>query len=201
MTFLASYPLTRQDLKGRKIIQYMIFFTMLFNGGVIPTFLVVRALGMVDSLWALIIPGAVSAYNIFVLRNFIQGIPESLMEAARIEGAGEFYILMRIIVPLSTPVIAVLGLLYGVGHWNSWFSCIIYINSTQHYVLQALLRQILFSMGSNNYFGYDPDLAAASMPVIVQMCVVVIATAPILCLYPFLQGYFVKGVTLGAVKG
>lgn len=201
MTFLAAYPLTRRDLKGRTIIQYMIFITMLFSGGIIPTYLIVRSLGMVDTLWALFIPNIVSAYNIFVLRNFLQSIPESLLEAARIDSAGEFYILMRIIIPLSKPVLAVLGLLYGVGHWNAWFNCIIYINNTKLYTLQALLRQILFTMGSNNYFGYDPELAAASMPEIVQMCVVVVATVPILCVYPFLQKYFVKGVTIGAVKG
>ena len=201
MTFLAAYPLTRRDLRGRKVIQYMIFFTMLFNGGIVPTYLIVRAVGLVDSLWALIVPTAVSTYNIFVMRNFIDTIPENLFEAARIDGAGEFYILFQIVVPLSKAAMAVLGLMYAVGHWNSWFNCIIYINDTQKYTLSPILRQILFTMGSNNYYGYDPDLAAASMPVISQMCVVVVATAPILSIYPFLQKYFIKGVMLGAVKG
>ena len=201
MTFLAAYPLTRKDLRGRRFIQYMIFFTMLFNGGIIPTYLVVRGVGLIDSLWALIIPSAVSTYNIFVMRNFIESISENLFEAARIDGAGEFFILVRIVVPLSKAAMAVLGLMYAVGHWNSWFNCIIYINDTQKYTLSPILRQILFTMGSNNYYGYDPDLQAASMPVIVQMCVVVVATVPILCVYPFLQKYFIKGVMLGAVKG
>lgn len=201
MTFLAAYPLTRRDLKGRKIIQYMIFLTMLFGGGIIPTYLVVRGCGMVNTLWSLIIPNALSAYNIFVLRNFLQSLPESLLEAARIDSAGEAYILTRIVIPLSKPVLAVLALLYGVGHWNSWFDCIIYINNTRLYTLQPILREVLFSMGVSNYFGYDAELTETFMPAIVKMCCVVVAVVPVLCVYPFLQKYFVKGVTLGAVKG
>lgn len=201
MTFLAAYPLTQQDLRGRKLIQYMIFFTMLFSGGMIPMYLLVKELGMIDSLWALIIPGAISTYNVFVMRNFIQSLPESLSESARIDGANEFTILWRIIVPLSKPAMAVLGLMYGVAHWNSWFNCIIYISTTDKYTLQPVLRQILFSLGATNYFGYDPQVTETAMPAIVSMSVVIVATLPILCVYPFLQKYFIKGVMLGAVKG
>jgi putative aldouronate transport system permease protein len=200
-SFLISYPLNKKDLKGRSVIQYLIFFTMLFSGGMIPKFLVVKSVGLLDSLWALIIPGAVSTYNVFVLRNFISTIPESLSESARIDGAGEFYILWRIIVPLSKPALAVLGLMYGVGHWNSWFDCIIYINTTAKYTLQPILRQILFAMGSLQFFAYDPDLAAGAMPEVVKMAVIMVATVPILCVYPFLQKYFIKGIMLGSVKG
>jgi putative aldouronate transport system permease protein len=156
---------------------------------------------MLDSLSALIIPVAVSTYNVFVMRNFISSLPESLPESARIDGANEFQILLRIIVPLSKPAMAVLGLMYAVGHWNSWFSCLIYISSTDKYTLQPILRQILFSMGAANYYGYDPSVTEAAMPMIVQMSAVIVATLPILCVYPFLQKYFIKGVMLGAVKG
>jgi len=200
-SFLIAYPLSKKDLRGRTLIQYMIFFTMLFSGGMIPRFLIVRSVGLLDSLWALIIPTAVSTYNVFILRNFISNIPVSLSESARIDGANETYILWRIIVPLSKPVMAVLGLMYGVGHWNSWFECIIYINTTARYTLQPILRQILFTMSTIHFFAHDPELTNAGMPEVVKMAVIVVATVPILCVYPFLQKYFIKGIMLGSVKG
>ena len=201
MTFLAAYPLSNRNLRWRRPIQYMIFFTMLFNGGIIPTYLLVRSLGLLDSLLSLVIPVSVSAYNIFVMRNFIETLPDSLAESARIDGASEWTILFRIIVPLSKPAMAVLGLMYAVGHWNSWFNCIIYIKSTARYTLQPIIRQILFTLGSSNFYGYDPDMGAAAMPKLVTMAVVVVATLPIIMVYPFLQRFFIKGVMLGAVKG
>ena len=201
MTFLAAYPLSNRNLRWRKPIQYMIFFTMLFSGGLVPTYLLVRSLGLLDSLWSLIIPSAVSAYNIFVMRNFIESLPDSLPESARIDGASELTILLRIVVPLSKSAMAVLGLMYAVGHWNAWFNCIIYIKTTARYTLQPILRQILFTLGSTSYFGFDPEMSASAMSELVSMAVVVVATLPIIMVYPFLQKYFIKGVMLGAVKG
>ena len=202
LSFLLAYPLCKKDLKGRSIIQYGIFFTMLFSGGMIPTYLVVNQLGLINSHWSLILPGAVSTYNVFVLRNFISTtIPESLPESARIDGASEVRILIQIIVPLSKPVLAVLGLWYGVGHWNAWFACIIYINKFSMYTLQPVLRQILITLNPAGFFAYDPELAIGQMQDVVKMGIIMVATIPILCIYPFLQKYFVKGVMLGAVKG
>jgi len=202
ISFLGAYPLTRKDLVGRKTIQYLIFFTMLFGGGLIPTYIIVSKLKMVNTYWALIIPGALSPYQMFVLRNFIQNLPESLQESARIDGASEMTVLMRIIIPLSIPVIAVLGLMFGVGHWNSWFSSVIYTTKPGMLSLQAVMRQILMVDTTSQYFANVTEMyEEAAMPKSLQMAIVSVATIPILCVYPFLQKYFVKGVTLGAVKG
>ena len=202
MTLLFAYPLCKKDLDGRRIIQFGIFFTMLFSGGLIPTYLVVNKLGLTNTHWSLIIPSAISTYNVFVLRNFIAtSIPDSLLESARIDGASETRILFQIVVPLSKPVLAVLGLWYGVGHWNSWFACIIYITKFNLYTLQPVLRQILTTMSPNAVFNHDPMLDSYQLAEVVKMAMIVVATVPILCVYPFLQKYFVKGVVLGAVKG
>ena len=201
LTFLISYPLNKKDLRGRTVIQYFIFFTMLFSGGLIPIYLVVYWLGLTNTLWSLIIPGALSPYYIFVLRNFINTIPESLPESARIDGAGELLILFGIIIPLSTPVIAVLGLIFGVGHWNAWFNCIIYISSTAKYTLSPILRQVIFISQSQQFFTHDADMVVGNMQDIVKMATIMVATVPVLCVYPFLQKYFIKGIMLGSIKG
>ena len=202
-SFLMAYPLSRNDFSGKKPLTFMLFFTMLFSGGLIPTYLVIRQTGMLNSLWALIIPGAVNAYNVFVLRNFIKTIPYSLVESAKIDGANEFIILARIIIPLSKPVIAVLALMYGVGHWNSWFNCVIYITDRSKFTLQPILRDLLFVMNSVEFFKHDVDLnfGQSQMPEVVKMATVVVATLPVMLVYPFLQKYFIKGALLGAVKG
>ena len=202
ISFLAAYPLTRKDLIGRQVVQYLIFFTMLFGGGLIPTYLVVSKLGMLNTYWALIIPGALSPYQMFVLRNFIQNLPESLQESARIDGASDFRVLWRIVIPLSIPVIAVLGLQFGVGHWNSWFNSVIYETKPNMLSLQAVLRQILQVEQTSGHFTNDFSVEEEpALPKALQMAVVSVATVPILCVYPFLQKYFVKGVMIGAVKG
>ena len=202
ISFLGAYPLTRKDLVGRTVIQYLIFFTMLFGGGLIPTYIIVSKLKMVNTYWALIIPGALSPYQMFVLRNFIQNLPESLQESARIDGASEMRVLVRIIIPLSVPVIAVLGLMFGVGHWNSWFSSVIYTTKPSMLSLQAVMRQILMVDTTSQYFANVTEMyEEAAMPKSLQMAIVSVATLPILCVYPFLQKYFVKGIMLGAVKG
>lgn len=200
MTFLAAYPLSRRDLYGRSVIQYGIFFTMIFSGGMIPTYLVVSKLGLTNSLWCLIIPGAISAYNTFVLRNFIDTLPVSLQESARIDGASDWTVLFRIVVPLCGPVIAVLAMFYGVGHWNGWFSCVLYNNNVKHYTLQPMVRDMLLVNG-NDYFHTSVDTDDYGTMESLRMATVAVATVPILCVYPFLQRYFVKGVMIGAVKG
>lgn len=179
---------------------FFIVFTMFFSGGLIPSYLLVTGLGMLDSLWALIIPGAVSAFNLIIMRTAFQGIPVSLEESAKLDGANDFTVLVRIILPLSLTVIAVMILFYGVGHWNSWFGALIYLRDRDLYPLQLVLLEILITNST------DSMLTAAGpadkMPIgeTIKYATIIVATVPILLLYPFLQKYFVKGVMIGAIK-
>ena len=200
MTYLAAYPLSIKGLRGKKFINYFIYLTMLFSGGLIPFYMVVRGLGMIDSLWSLIIPTACGGYYVFVLRNFINTIPASLFESARIDGASELTILTKITIPLSLPSLAVISLMYGVGNWNSWFNCIIFINDYSKYTLQPILRQILFKVQIQDFFNQTAGVSVGQTPEVVKMATVMAATIPILVIYPFFQKYFVKGMMLGAVR-
>lgn len=200
-TILGAYTLSRKSFMLRNPIMLAIVFTMFFNGGIIPTYLLINnTLHLGDNLLALIVPGLVSSYNLIIMRTAFQGISESLLESARIDGAGELRILWRIVVPLSMPVIAVMLLFYGVGHWNSWFSAILYIRDRDLYPLQLVLREILIqnstdSMTTSAAMG-DKEAIGES----VKYATVMVATLPILFIYPFLQKYFVKGVMIGAIK-
>lgn len=197
---LGAYGLSRQNVMWKNPIMFFIVFTMFFSGGLIPSYLLVTGLGMLDSLWALIIPGAVSAFNLIIMRTAFQGIPVSLEESAKLDGANDFTVLVRIILPLSLPVIAVMILFYGVGHWNSWFGALIYLRDRDLYPLQLVLREILITNST------DSMLTAAGpadkMPIgeTIKYATIIVATVPILLLYPFLQKYFVKGVMIGAIK-
>ncbi|NMB95258.1 MAG: carbohydrate ABC transporter permease [Clostridiaceae bacterium] len=201
MTSLGAYVLSRKGLLWKKLIMIIIVFTMFFGGGMIPTYLLVKSLKLTDTLWALIIPGTISTYNMIVMRTSFSSIPDSLEESARIDGAKEFTILFKIVIPLSLPVIAVMILFYGVGHWNSWFSALIYLRKRELYPLQLILREILISNDTNQMLvgmgGMDLEPIAET----VKCATSVIATLPILCIYPFLQKYFIKGVMIGALKG
>ncbi len=201
-TCLMAYPMARRDLDFRKPIQLMVIFTMLFSGGMIPTFLVVKNLHMIDTYWALLLPGAISAFNLIIIRSFFQQLPDGLEESAKIDGASDPGILLKIVLPLSMPVLATFSLFYAVGHWNTFFSAVLYINDSTKWPIQVLLRQIVIlsqggSLGDTTAFEQDfvpPDQA-------VKMAVIVISTIPILVVYPFLQKHFAKGVLLGSVKG
>ncbi|MCU6709751.1 carbohydrate ABC transporter permease [Paenibacillus sp. J5C_2022] len=201
MTSLGAYALSRQNVMWKNPIMFMIVFTMFFNGGIITTYLLVESMGLVDSRWALILPTAMSAYNLIIMRTSFQAIPVSLEESAKLDGANDFTVLFRIIMPLSMPVIAVMILFYGVQHWNSWFQALIYIRTRDLYPLQLILREILISNSTDSMLtgvgGGD------KMPVgeTIKYATIIVATVPILCLYPFLQKYFVKGVMIGAIKG
>ncbi|MFD0961073.1 carbohydrate ABC transporter permease [Paenibacillus chungangensis] len=201
MTSLGAYALSRQNVMWKNPIMFMIVFTMFFNGGLIPTYLLVENMGLVDSRWALILPTAMSAYNLIIMRTAFQAVPVSLEESAKLDGANDFTVLFRIIMPLSMPVIAVMILFYGVYHWNSWFQALIYIRTRDLYPLQLILREILISNSTDSMLtgigGGD------KMPVgeTIKYATIIVATVPILCLYPFLQKYFVKGVMIGAIKG
>ncbi len=202
MTSFGAYFLTRKEAVGRKTIMALIMVTMYFGGGLIPSYLVVQSLGIYNTYWALILPGAIGTYNMIVLRTAFAAIPESLYEAARIDGAGHFRILAQLMVPLAKATIAVVTLYYLVGHWNSWFSASIYIEDAEKYPLQLFLRNTLIAKDTTAIAG-DIGLGeeASAVNESLKYAIIVVSTVPILCVYPFLQKYFAKGVMIGAVKG
>ncbi len=195
-----AFALSRKYLVGRKFFMIFCIFSMMFNPGIIPTYLVVKDLGLVDSLWSLILPCCISTWNIILLRNFFEGIPDSLEESARIDGANDLHIFIKVILPLSKPSIATIGLFCAVTHWNSFMDAVIYINDETKSVLQVFLQNILVQLESAYMFG-DPlqltDVSSLSL----RTASVVVVTIPIVIFYPFIQKYFVKGIMVGAVKG
>ncbi|WP_210109895.1 carbohydrate ABC transporter permease [Paenibacillus sp. 1295] len=201
-TLTMAYPLSRSDFWGRNAMMNMVIFSMLFGGGMIPTYLVIRGLGLLDSYWALMLPGAISAFNLIVVKNFFQQMPPGLEEAARIDGCSDLGVLWRIVLPLSKPVIATFALFYAVGHWNNFFSALLYISDSDKWPLQVMLRQIvLLSQASvGDMANMDPNFVQPPEQSI-KMAVIVVGTIPILLVYPFLQKHFAKGVMLGSIKG
>ena len=203
LTSFAAYFLTRKEAIGRKLLMALIMVTMYFNGGLIPTYMVVKNLGLLDSYWALILPSAIGTYNLIVLRTAFAGVPESLYEAARLDGAGHFRILFKIMLPLTKATWAVVFLYYLVGHWNSWFNASIYLTKdASMHPLQLYLRLKLIQNDMSMQGGgamLDEDKAAISESL--KYAIIVAATVPVLCVYPVLQKYFAKGVMVGAVKG
>jgi putative aldouronate transport system permease protein len=200
-TTTMAYPLARRELMGRNTILNLIVFSMLFSGGLIPGYLVVKSLGLLDSYWALILPGAISAFNLIVVKNFFQELPAGLEESAKIDGCTEIGILWRIVLPLSAPVLATFGLFYAVGHWNNFFSALLYLNDSKMWPLQVLLRQIvMLSQAAGDSASLDPDFVKPPEQTI-KMAVIVVGTIPILLVYPFLQKHFAKGVLIGSIKG
>jgi len=195
---MTAYPLSKERLKGKNYIFSFFLFTMLFNGGLVPTYLVVRAFNMIDSLWALIIPGALSIYYMLIMIKFFKGIPDSLFESAKLDGATEFFTLLKIVVPLSKASFAAIGLFCAVGHWNSYFQGLMYINTPEKFPLQVILYQMLSRSVNPNAIGIKEIIIT---PVNVKMCAVVISLVPILMVYPFIQKHFMSGVLLGSVKG
>ncbi|OMF38344.1 ABC transporter permease [Paenibacillus sp. FSL H8-0548] len=201
-TVTMAYPLARRALKGRNTVLNLVIFSMLFGGGMIPTYLVIRELHLLDNYGALILPGAISAFNLIIVKNFFQEIPAEIEESAKIDGCNDMGILWKIVLPLSMPVLATFTLFYAVGHWNDFFSALLYINTPEKWPLQVLLRQIvLLSQAAAG------DLSAMDATYVqppdqsIKMAVIVVGTIPILLVYPFLQKHFAKGVMLGSVKG
>lgn len=203
MSIMIAYPLSRKDFYGRGPITAFIMVTMFFSGGMIPTYLLVRDLGMVDTIWAMVIPGAVSVYNVIIMRTFFQNIPEEIREAASIDGSTNLNFLLRIVLPLSVPIIAVMALFYGVGHWNAYFDGLIYLRDTDKYPLQLFLREMLIQDDMSAMTTSGTEGVAAHLLRIegLKYAVVVIASLPMLIIYPFLQKYFIKGVMIGSLKG
>lgn len=203
LTILAAYPLSRKELPGRNLFMMLILFTMYFSGGMIPTYLLVKDLGMYNTIWALLIPAAISTYNLIVAKTFFENsIPGELYESARLDGCGNVAMLHRIVLPLSKAILAVLVLYYAVGIWNAYFDALIYVRDTSLHPLQIVLRNILL-LGQTEQMGTN-DVGMADkikMAEAVKYSAIVVSSVPMLLIYPFVQKYFVKGVMIGAVKG
>ena len=197
LSYMGAYVLSKRYLPARKILTIFLVFTMLFSGGLIPLYLLVNKIGLINRIWALILPTCLSTYYIIIMRNFLMTIPETLEEAAEIDGAGQLKIMMRIYMPLSAPILATVILFYAVGYWNSFFYATIFLNDSQYWTLQVLLRELVLMSNA-------AALDSASGTVLTEnakMALIIITSVPIIIVYPFLQRYFVKGMLVGSVKG
>ncbi|SFS65329.1 carbohydrate ABC transporter permease [Paenibacillus sp. BC26] len=196
ITALMAYPLSRKQLPGRNFFLMMVVFTLLFSGGIIPTYLVVKSIGLLDSIWAMILPNLVWSFNVLIMKSFYESLPEELFESARMDGAKEFRILLQIVVPLSVPVTLTIGLFYMVGHWNEFFQAIMYVTDRNLFPLQVVVREILIQTQQplENADNMTPSET-------LQMASVILASLPIIMVYPFMQKHFTKGMLLGSVKG
>jgi len=196
LTIMGAYFLSIKGPMLKDIVAFMIIFTMYFSGGMIPGYLNVKDLGLINSLWALILPGAIGTSNLIIMKSAFQSVPDSLVESARLDGASYMQTLIHVLLPLTKATLAVLVLYYGVGHWNSWFGAAIYLQDKDLYPIQLILRNLLDSTSSIAALDDIPEYAE-----LVKYALIVVTSAPIICLYPFLQKYFTKGVMMGAVKG
>ncbi|TFE27156.1 carbohydrate ABC transporter permease [Cohnella luojiensis] len=203
LTTLAAYPLSRKRLMGRNLLLMFIIFTMLFISGVIPNFILVKSLGLMDSYWSLWLPALISTYNMFVMKTFMEGLPEEIEESAAIDGAGDWRILVQIILPLCKPIMAALSLFYAVGWWNSYFNVLLYITESTRQTLTLKLYQMILQVNQSllNNVGSEGVEQVMLTPEGIKAAAIVIAVTPILVVYPFLQKHFVKGVLIGSVKG
>ena len=204
ITLVAAYPLSRKDLPYRGFFMFLFTFTMFFSGGLIPTYLLVNSLQMVGTIWAILLPGALSVYNMILVRTFMQSsIPTDLLEAAQIDGCSDLRFFFTMVLPLSKAVIAVITLYYAVGHWNAYFDAMIYLNRKETYPLQIILRDILIANQiSSNDIVDDAILAGKQgMADLLKYSLIIVSSLPIICMYPFVQKYFVKGVMIGSIKG
>lgn len=204
MTILAAYPLSRRRLLGRNALLMMITVTMLFVAGIIPNFILIKTLGLMNSYWAVWLPGLISTYNMFVMKTFMEGLPEEIEESASMDGAGDWRIVMQIFIPLCKPILAALSLFYAVSWWNSYFNVMLYITKSAKLTVMVKVYQMVNKVDENllnNIGGNDAAERILLTPEAIKAAAVVIAVMPILCVYPFLQKYFVKGVLIGSVKG
>jgi multiple sugar transport system permease protein/putative aldouronate transport system permease protein len=204
MTILAAYPLSRNDFAGRNIIMFLFVFTMLFGGGLIPTYLVVRDTNLLNTVWAMIIPGALGVYNMIITVTFFkQTIPDELLEAAQIDGVTDFRFVRDVVIPLSGPIIAVNALFYGIAHWNAFFNALIYLTNPDLFPLQLVLRDVLVQDNIDPAAMQDIDAAMERQQLarVLKYALIVVATVPVLAIYPFVQKHFVKGVLIGSLKG
>lgn len=196
LTGMLAYGITDDKMMGNRVISFMILFTMMFKGGTIPSYILIKQLGLINSLWSLILPAVLTGYNVILMRVFFKNLPESLSESAKLDGCSEVGIFFRIILPLSTPIIATIFLFIAVGRWNSFFDVVMYINKPEKKTLQVLLRELLIIREDVDIASGDLDLGEN-----IRMAVVIVTITPILIFYPFLQKHFTKGILIGAVKG
>ena len=204
VTMPAAYALSRRNFKARNKVMFYFVFTMFFSGGMIPTYMLIRSLHMLDSIWSMVIPGAVGVYNLIIARTFIKNsIPGELLDAAKIDGCSDIKYFTMIVLPLSKAIIAVLVLFYGVGHWNSYFNPMLYLNSRELFSLPIFLKEILIANQIDPSTVTDPELQMqiAQIADVIKYALIVVSTIPVLVIYPFIQKYFVKGVMIGSVKG
>ncbi len=203
-TLFAAYPLSRSDFAGRRYFLFFFTFTMLFSGGMIPTYMVMRDLHLLNTIWSVVLPGAVAVYNLMVARSFIESnIPREMLEAAQVDGCSDFRYFWTFVMPLSKPVIAVITLFYAVGHWNAYFNAFLYLDDRNLFPLQLFLREILINNKVDAATVTDQAFLDAKQGLadLLKYSLIVVSTLPIMCLYPFIQKYFVKGVMIGSVKG
>lgn len=201
---VAAYPLSRPDLPGQRFFMLLFTFTMYFSGGMVPGYILMKNLGFIDTLWSMVLPGALSVYYMILARTFLQtSIPHDLLEAATIDGCSDARYFFSIVLPLSKAIIAVIALFSAVAHWNSYFSAMLYLNTRERFPLQILLREILISNTIDPSMVTDPELAIAraELSAVLKYSLIVVSTAPILCVYPFAQRYFIEGVMIGSLKG
>ena len=204
LTMLAAYPLSRKDLVGRDKLMLFFTFTMFFNGGIITNYILVSKLGLIDTRWSMLLPGAMSIYNMIIARTFLQNsIPNELLEAAELDGCTDIQYLFQVVLPLSKAVLAVLVLFYGVAHWNTYFNAMIYLRNRELFALTLFLKEILISGQIDPSTVSDPELAekVSQLAGVIKYSLIVVSMVPVMIVYPFVQKYFVKGVTIGAVKG
>ncbi len=204
LTMMAAYPLARKDMPFRGFFMFLFTFTMFFSGGMIPNYILMIKLNLIDNRLSMILPGLIVVYNLIIARTFIQNsIPGELLEASQIDGCDNASYFFRIVLPLSGPILAVLALYYAVGHWNAYFNAFMYLNDRNKYPLQIFLREILIANQMTENMDIDPELLERKLGLaeVLKYALIIVSTAPVLCLYPFLQRYFVKGVMIGSVKG
>lgn len=204
MTLICAYPLSVKSFSGRSFLNKMFMFTMIFSGGMIANYILMRDLKLLNTIWAILLPGAINVYNVMITRTYIEtSIPLDLEESARIDGCSSFKYFLKFVLPLAKPIIAVIAMYYAVAHWNSYFNAFLYLSNDELYPLQLFLREILLNSQMDTGSITDPDLIAAMQGVsdALKYVVIVVSTLPLMCIYPFVQKYFVKGVMIGAVKG
>lgn len=202
VTSTYAYAVSKKELPGRNFFNMFALITMIFSAGLIPSFLLNKSIGLLDNRWVIILPNLMSAWNMFILKNFFQEIPKSLEESAVIDGAGAVTVLFKIIIPLSLPAIATIGLFYGVGYWNAWFNAAIYLNNPAKLPIQNIMRNIVMNNDTKNLNNEMQNLVVNKPTAeALKSAVIVVSTIPIICVYPFIQKYFVKGVMVGSVKG
>ena len=200
LTVLAAYPLSKPGLRGRKFFLYIFVFVMLFHAGMVPNYLLFRSLGLINTIWALIFPSAFSVFNLFIVKNYFEGLPESVEEAAKIDGASNTKTFFTVVLPMSSPVLATVTLFYGVNYWNSYFSGIMYITNPKLKSLQQYLYDLIKMTSATDMSVTDVEALATLSGDAVRSATILVSTLPILILYPYLQKYFVKGITIGSVK-